>query len=708
MNERIRTMMILAVGAFALGLLGRAYGADANPPELMTYQGYLVDGDGDALGDTAPVNHDVVFRIYDAKSEGNKLWSEQQTVTVDKGYFSVLLGQGVKYQNEERGEFLSAVFNGADASDRFIGITVASLGGGDVEIAPRLRLVSSPFAYMATQARRVTDGSGHDNFFKDGAALKLGAGETPTLILPEAGGATLSGKLTLDLSGYEEGLQIDNGGGTTTLGAGSENFFHVNTELPSFYFNKSIYVNGDLHSYNRDTIIGPSDNQDTYLKLFSGSDDIHAYADNFYFRGAKDLKVEIEAGSVDFRTTAPGFFMDKPLEIGGGSGSPLKLSMTGGGYGNDSTSGFIISNEGTGRATQRIRTVNNAPAELFFDSNGAARWDISCRHSGNNYDLMFYGQADPPSYGAVGGPRMVLTQAGWLGVGVGNTPRNSIHAGNGLTVSGAIVSGSTRTAVIRLGNPYTNNHDAYCAKITASNTQGSNYNSDLRFYTSYGNHSSAALRMAILAGDNHLVIQDYGSDGVTIRNQTDNGGAIGTSSCEWDDGYITELWANLQSSDRRIKRDITPVRRNEILEMIDEMSFYQYRLKFPREEKMKGQGRDADGLFYGVVAQELREVYPNVVKSSGLAAELDENETDEDEIQKNRWYVEKARLAELALGGIKDLHALAREREVEIDSLRGRNRELEAEMETLQDEVALLKASLSRLEEQVGKMGPGL
>ena len=102
----------------------------------------------------------------------------------------------------------------------------------------------------------------------------------------------------------------------------------------------------------------------------------------------------------------------------------------------------------------------------------------------------------------------------------------------------------------------------------------------------------------------------------------------------WDDGYITELWASLQGSDRRIKRDINPVGKNEMLEMIDDMSFYQYRLRFPNAKKMKRQGRDANGVFYGIMAQELREIYPNVVKSNGEAALLDENETDEDEILK--------------------------------------------------------------------------
>jgi hypothetical protein len=196
-----------------------------------------------------------------------------------------------------------------------------------------------------------------------------------------------------------------------------------------------------------------------------------------------------------------------------------------------------------------------------------------------------------------------------------------------------------------------------------------------------------------------------------------NEGSIGTSAIRWDDGFITELWASVQGSDRRIKKDITPVQKNELLEMIDEMSFYQYRLRFSREEKMKRQGRDASGFFYGIMAQELREIYPNVVKSSGLAVELDENEEDEEKIQENHWYVEKDRLAELALGGVKDLYAISKEKEAALDSLINRNQALEIEVETLKSEMAVLKARLAnsttqedriaKLEELVSKIGQG-
>ena len=84
--------VMLTVGVFTLGLPNNGRAADANPPERMTYQGYLVDGNGDPLGNSAPANYDIVFRLYKEKSGSqDAIWAEQQTVTVDKGYFSILL-----------------------------------------------------------------------------------------------------------------------------------------------------------------------------------------------------------------------------------------------------------------------------------------------------------------------------------------------------------------------------------------------------------------------------------------------------------------------------------------------------------------------------------------------------------------------------------------------------------------------------------------
>lgn len=136
-----------------------ARGADANPPDRMTYQGFLVDGSNTPLGNLNPRNFDTMFKIYDASQGGTLIWSEQQTITVDKGSFSVLLGEGSAIGAEPRPP-LSQVFGGTSASDRFIGITVKGLGATDVEIAPRLRLLPSPYSFLSRNALNLADNNG--------------------------------------------------------------------------------------------------------------------------------------------------------------------------------------------------------------------------------------------------------------------------------------------------------------------------------------------------------------------------------------------------------------------------------------------------------------------------------------------------------------------------------------------------------------------
>lgn len=134
---------------------------DAGPPEQMTYQGFVVDANGVALGNITPKNYDVVFRIFDAQSNGSQLWAEQQTVTVDKGYFSVLLGEGAQAGSEPR-PALSTLFRATDnVSDRFVELTVKGIGpsNSDVTIKPRLRLITSPYAFLAQNAVSLVSGT---------------------------------------------------------------------------------------------------------------------------------------------------------------------------------------------------------------------------------------------------------------------------------------------------------------------------------------------------------------------------------------------------------------------------------------------------------------------------------------------------------------------------------------------------------------------
>lgn len=187
-------LRVAVLGLFVLAAAVPALrAADANPPERMTYQGYLVDANGVALGNTAPKNYDVLFRIYDDPSAGNQLWAEQQTLTVDKGYFSVLLGEGSDVGSEPR-PALSTLFADNTASDRFVEITVKGIGSGgsDSTILPRLRLLTSPYAFLAQRALNLQGTS------NTASGLTLNG-------LTTVSNLSVSGKLILDSTGRNTG-----------------------------------------------------------------------------------------------------------------------------------------------------------------------------------------------------------------------------------------------------------------------------------------------------------------------------------------------------------------------------------------------------------------------------------------------------------------------------------------------------------------------
>ena len=154
-----RAALLLLFGLLLAATMREAGAASSSPPDSMTYQGYLVDANGNPLGQVNPQNYPAAFRIYNAPSGGlDLLWSEQQIVTVDKGNFSVLLGEGTPIGGEPR-PALSSIFSGATASDRYISVWV-TIGGNTTEILPRLRLVPAPYSFLATSAANLVQPNG--------------------------------------------------------------------------------------------------------------------------------------------------------------------------------------------------------------------------------------------------------------------------------------------------------------------------------------------------------------------------------------------------------------------------------------------------------------------------------------------------------------------------------------------------------------------
>jgi len=166
-NARLAGTLAPPLLACALLLANQSatFAATSTPPDSMTYQGFLVDANGAPLAQSNPQNYPVAFRIYSTSSGAvGLLWSEQQIVTVDKGSFSVMLGDGTAIGGEPR-PALSSIFTGASASDRYISAWV-TISGNTTEILPRLRLVPSPYSFLATSAANLVqpNGSAFMNF----------------------------------------------------------------------------------------------------------------------------------------------------------------------------------------------------------------------------------------------------------------------------------------------------------------------------------------------------------------------------------------------------------------------------------------------------------------------------------------------------------------------------------------------------------------
>ncbi len=159
--KRLPRLLPVAFGWLLFGVLGaallllsgnRAAAQNAKPPTQLTYQGFLTDGNGVPFGNTIPLNKTVIFRIYDALTGGTIKWSSQQVVTVDKGYFSVLLGQGSAVGAEPFSADLTSVFTGPGVSDRYL-----ELNADTTTIAPRLRFLPAPYALLAKSATELLD-----------------------------------------------------------------------------------------------------------------------------------------------------------------------------------------------------------------------------------------------------------------------------------------------------------------------------------------------------------------------------------------------------------------------------------------------------------------------------------------------------------------------------------------------------------------------
>ncbi len=148
MNRKVLSITGVVFVCLALVVVsgGRRLLADvqggSGVPGLISYQGFLADGNGDPVADGS---YPMQFAIYDAASSGTLIWAEtHSSVTVGGGFFAVMLGGG----SCTNGCPLDA--DTFATANRYLQVS-ADTGSG-MTIFPRQRLASAPYALQAEHA----------------------------------------------------------------------------------------------------------------------------------------------------------------------------------------------------------------------------------------------------------------------------------------------------------------------------------------------------------------------------------------------------------------------------------------------------------------------------------------------------------------------------------------------------------------------------
>jgi hypothetical protein len=254
--------------------------------------------------------------------------------------------------------------------------------------------------------------------------------------LPLAGG-TLTGGLTIAGGSTGADLYINNT--SPTLGFTDSNSFSDNNDIYivragstgdlqfQFYDDSASTTTTTFQIDETGNATFAGDITTTYgVQAGSGTDQLrYRMLNNGTFKGG----IEVATTNGDMITTSvvDDLAIRSQANIlfsGGGNTESLRLNSTGGiisrstgaNYSTGTVAGLFV--DATGRGTVRIRSEADSAAELFFDVNGGASWDISARMSSDNYDLHFYNRdLTTDTLTGVAGPNVVFTQTGRVGIG---------------------------------------------------------------------------------------------------------------------------------------------------------------------------------------------------------------------------------------------------------------------------------------------------
>lgn len=465
--KRILASALLVLAGFM------AVPVQADVPLRINYQGRVTDSTGALIGDGTPVNRKIIFRIWDhASNSTGRLWTEEQTVTIYNGDFSVLLGAGIDPTGTAASESrpaLDTVF-AADGTDRFLEIMVDdgnnTIEAGDQPISPRQQITSTGYAFRAKFADNVATGTdlnlnGSNNYglgwYGTGRQFANTSIDGPVLY-GNAGGALGSYNGTTQTSA----LRWNAAG---QVGVGSVDLAGMDAT------SKMVLQGNEAGAPPKQlTIRGATD---TNKRLYLGYNTSSNYGALQAYNGAStatSLLLNPSGGNVGLGSSTPGF----PLTFSDTLGDKISLNgQSGNSYGfgiqssrlqihTDGVSSDILFGYGSSAAlteTMRIKGNGNvgigttAPAAKL-DVNGDA--SLGGASSGSHFlvtgnQIQQYSGATPAvmHLNFSGGDVTIRHSTSKLGIGT-TTPSQKLDVnGDGLFSGGSVYVGSTATLLSR-------------------------------------------------------------------------------------------------------------------------------------------------------------------------------------------------------------------------------------------------------------------
>ncbi len=186
-----RTWSSLLLGLVLLTLPAGATDAPPFVPDGLPQQGRLLDSNDQPV--TGKV--DMTFNLYHQATGGTPVWSEEQTVSVEAGYYAIVLG-------DPADTGVQPITTDELAGPAWIGVTI----GGN-EMQPRLQLGTVPYAERADLANRMLGGT------IDGATI--------TNSSVDATSVSVGGHTVIDSSGNVNATSLSIGGNTVIDSSGN-------------------------------------------------------------------------------------------------------------------------------------------------------------------------------------------------------------------------------------------------------------------------------------------------------------------------------------------------------------------------------------------------------------------------------------------------------------------------------------------------------